>query len=378
MRRGLVVAVLGGVVVLLATLAVARVAGPGAPGSPAAARPGSPSGSPSSPSGRCGRVVGAWLPYWRQGPALASFVAHADAVREVTPFWYELASDPSGEPMIRPYPGAGDAAVLDAVRRTAVPLVPIVTNFGVPAAAFEAVLADPARRSGLVERLRLLAAAGDHAGLDLDFEQLWPRSRAAFTALAEETAAALHADGRRLVLSVPAKTEEPGRYSNAQAFDYPALGRTADLLRLMTYGLADGAPAGPVAPLAWTDAVAAFAARVVDPAKIELGIPLGGYDWPATGRPRSLTFAAADALRRGSGAPRQWDPATGSPFFRYGDRTVWYADAEAVRVRAAAVLRHGLAGVALWALGQEDPAVWQQGLSALRADCVGALCEPPR
>ncbi|MEP7021970.1 MAG: hypothetical protein ABI808_15095 [Pseudonocardiales bacterium] len=86
--------------------------------------------------------------------------------------------------------------MLDAVRRTAVPLVPIVTNFGVPAAVFEAVLADPARRAGLVERLRLLAAAGDHTGLDLDFEQLAPRSRTAFTALAEQTAAALHADGR--------------------------------------------------------------------------------------------------------------------------------------------------------------------------------------
>ena len=224
--------------------------------------------------------------------------------------------------------------------------------------AFAAALADPARRTALVERLRRLAADRGYAGLDLDFERLGPASRAELSTLVRQAAAALHADGRRLVLSVPAKTEEPGRFSNTRAFDYPALGRAADLLRLMTYGLAADAPVGPVAPLPWTDAVAAFAAQVADPAKVELGLPLGGYDWPATGRPRSITFGAAEALRVWAGASRQWDPATGSAYFRYGGRTVWYADAEAVRVRATAVTRHKLAGVALWALGEEDPAVW--------------------
>lgn len=318
-----------------------------------AARPADP------PPVDCPRVVGAWLPHWRQGPALASFVEHAGAVRELTPFWYELVPGPGGDPVVHPHPGAGDRAVVAAARRAGVPLIPIVTNFGLPRDAFAAVLADPARRSALVVRLRALAATGGYAGLDLDFEDLGPDSRTDLTALAGRAATALHADGRLLVLSVPAKTEEPGRFTNTRAFDYPALGRAADLLRLMTYGLAAAAPIGPVAPLPWTDAVAAFAARVVDPAKVQLGLPLGGYDWPAAGRPRSITFGTAEALRLRAGAARWWDAATGSAYFRYGGRTVWYADAESVRVRAAAVTRHRLAGVALWSLGDEDPAVWR-------------------
>lgn len=311
------------------------------------------------------RVVGAWLPYWRQEAALASFVTNAARIREATPFWYLLAPGPDGA-TIGSYPGAEDPAVLAAVRAAGVPLVPIVTNFGrgnIGGPATGTLLADPGRRALVVRQLADLAAKHDYDGLDLDFEQLAAGSREHYSLLVEELAGRLHAAGRRLVLSVPAKTSEPGDYTNTRAFDYPRLGRAADVLRLMTYGLAAGAPVGPVAPLGYTDAVAAFAASVVDPAKVQLGVPLGAYDWPPPpDRPRSLTWAAAERLRRASAAARTWDPVTATASFRYRDggtdRTVWFADAESVAARAAAVRRHGLAGVALWALGEEDPGTW--------------------
>ncbi|MBI3980030.1 MAG: hypothetical protein HY331_17800, partial [Chloroflexi bacterium] len=47
-------------------------------------------------------------------------------------------------------------------------------------------------------------------------------------------------------------------------------------------------------------------------------------------------------------------PIPGTPL----QHVVWLEDAASVRARLTLVDKHGIAGIAVWRLGQEDPAVW--------------------
>jgi hypothetical protein len=113
--------------------------------------------------------------------------------------------------------------------------------------------------------------------------------------------------------------------------------------------------------VSWVDQVAQFAASQIPPAKVELGIPLYGYDWVGT-TGAGQVWSDAEALRTTYGATRQWSSADQAPWFTYTasgtTHTVWYEDAQSVDPKLAIVDKYGLAGAVFWRLGHEDSAVW--------------------
>jgi hypothetical protein len=84
-----------------------------------------------------------------------------------------------------------------------------------------------------------------------------------------------------------------------------------------------------------------------------------------------VTSNAAMQLAARKGVPVQWDSAAREAFFSYTDtlsdpqttcqvsHTVRFSDARAVVERARLADTYGLAGVAQWTVGGEDPAQWQ-------------------
>lgn len=307
----------------------------------------------AEPTGR----VTAWLPYWDQARALQSFSANADLYRAASPFWYELASNGS----ISRYPGAEDAPVLSTIRGKGVPVIPTITNNFDPARV-SALLATEATRAAHVQQLVALVQALGYDGIDIDYESLNAADRDRFSAFIAALASALHAQGKLLTIAVHPKTAEPGTWSGPQAQDYAALGRAVDRFRVMAYDYSWAtSPAGPIAPLSWVDQVAAFAASVVAPAKVELGMSLYGYDW-AGSQAEGVMHDQVMSRMAAAGATRTWDATAAEPRFSYTSggtaRTVYYADAQSVVARLALVDKYSLAGAAFWRLGGEDPQVW--------------------
>lgn len=303
------------------------------------------------------RKVTAWLPWWDQARAYESFLRNADLYSSVSPFWYEMSSTGG----VVGYPGAGEVRIVTGIRSAGVRVVPTITNDFDPVRV-GAMLSTARKRTAHVKVLTALAAARNYDGLDIDYENLAATDRNRYSAFITELAAALHRSGRILTVAVHPKTSEPGSWSGPQAQDYAALGKAADRLRVMAYDYSWAtSPAGPVAPIAWVADVAAFAARTVGPAKVELGVPLYGYDWVGN-RGAGLTHESAVQLMRTHGATRTWNEAAAEASFTYSaggaSHTVWYSDAASVSARLALVDRYGLSGVAFWRLGGEDPAVW--------------------
>ncbi|MCX6092515.1 MAG: glycosyl hydrolase family 18 protein [Candidatus Bipolaricaulota bacterium] len=245
---------------------------------------------------------------------------------------------------------------------------------------FDAGLARAAivtHRDAVIARLVALAASGGYDGVNIDFENLaFSRDidddRAAFTTFIHELATQLHALGLMLAISVPGKTEDSIDDDWSYPFDFKALGEDADLLQLMTYDQhGPWSDPGPVAGADWVEDCVAYAASLVDPAKLLIGLPAYGYDWDLTASdPASWTYSAtsiswsgiAASLAR-PGAIERWDTASESPFLTYIERghwhEAWFENAASLRAKTALVAEYHLAGLSMWSLGQEDAAFWE-------------------
>ncbi|MEA3340918.1 MAG: glycosyl hydrolase family 18 protein, partial [Chloroflexota bacterium] len=179
-------------------------------------------------------------------------------------------------------------------------------------------------------------------------------------------------------VTVHPKTREPGSWDGPQAQDWARIGAAADRFRVMTYGYHWGtSEPGPIAPLWWMEDVIEFAASLVPPNRIYVGLHFYGHDWSG-GSSSSLTWEGAQALIAAHGAATQWKTASGwgravsEPWFTYTDdaghtHEVWYADETSISARLRLVGQYGLGGISVWRLGGEDPGNWSAIGAALHS-----------
>ncbi len=317
--------------------------------------------------------VAAWMPSsWDAARARASWETNHAHIQELSPVWYQLA--PGGDGSILPYSGARDGGLVEEAHAQSTLVVPLINNCyadaGFDPAPVSAMLHDPARRAAHVNALVNETLTYNYDGVDVDYESLnGLADRDAFSLFVEELAAALHAHGKLLSVTVHPKTDEPGSWEGPQAQDWTRVGAAADRFRVMTYGYHwPTSDPGPIAPLWWMEDVMDFAVSVVPPNRIYLGIHFYGHDW-AGGTSSNLTWESARALMTTHGAIPQWKTASGwgravsEPWFTYTDdagraHEVWYADEASISARLRLVEQYGLGGVAVWRLGGEDQANW--------------------
>ncbi len=330
------------------------------------------------------RILSGWLPYWNTQAALDSVTTNADLFTDASPFWYTLDSD--GLVRLACQSCASEeriAEIVQTLHTRRIPVLPTITQVQ-DAPAMAAFLADEAKRAAHVRQIVGLVVDHDYAGIDLDYESMnygggiadIVATKDGFSQLAQELATALHAVGKKLSITVGARTTTSD-YGNWPVYDYAEIGRVVDKFRIMTYDYGwSGGPVNPVAPYWWVEKVIAHATSLVPAGKVWLGVPSYGYDWRdgVVGGASALTYAKVRELQDSTGARRQWveTDATGRPVrapqLTYRDskgatHTVWYSDAASMRRLMQLVGAYKLGGAAMWALGSEDPAVWDAARS---------------
>jgi spore germination protein YaaH len=316
--------------------------------------------------------VSVWLPYWSMQAALDSTLAGADAIGTAHPFWYAIA----GDGRIEDDTGAGDSGVISALRARGLAVAPTVTELA-GLRAFDAILVSPSRRAAVVRAIVAIAeSSGGYSGVDLDFEQFAVDrahdAAAAVTAaalypkLVAQACAALHAIGRTCTVTVMPRTGAAHSFWRGRlatwVYDYTALARAADQVEIMAYDEhASHTPPGPVAPYAWVRAIIAYARATMPADRTVLALPAYGYDWSGT-RATAITARAAPLLAAAHSVAPTWSAAQRENTFRYGagraGHVVWYEPAAATAARAKLAAAAGLAGVAIWAAGDEEPQLW--------------------
>ena len=251
----------------------------------------------------------------------------------------------------------------------------VITNWGASGTfepdAARAVMGNPEVKARAIENILSVINQYGFAGVNVDFENMYPEDRPLYTAFIGDLAAALKPSGYLVTLAAAPKT---GDFPNSVwigAFDYAALGRLADFIHLMTYewGWAGGPPMA-VAPIPRIRPALNYAVSQIAPRKLLLGVPLYGYNWPLPftaaiwAAPVNLVDAYGLAYRYN--AAINYDPAAQAPWFRYTDETgvqheVWFEDLRSLQAKYDLVKEFNLRGLGFWSYQNNPygtPAVW--------------------
>lgn len=230
--------------------------------------------------------------------------------------------------------------------------------------SLDALTSSPAAAGTLAAAVVAAVEAKNLDGVNLDFEGQGSGDQAGLTALVGTVSAAVHAANPHYQVTMDTYASAAG--DPAGFYDIPALAPEVDGFFVMAYDLnLQGAPsaASPLTSDQFSDetALAQYTA-VVPPAKVVLGLPFYGYDWPttngtmsasATGTPAPL--AASQVL--GGGHQLYWDPVTETAWTAYQAGNQWHEqfveDPTSIYLATQLAASYGVDGVGAWALGMD-------------------------
>ena len=200
------------------------------------------------------------------------------------------------------------------------------------------------------------AAQMHYAGLVLDFESLERMDRQALLHVVKAIADSAHARHvSTVVVAVPATDTVvyPGR---------PLLA-IADLVMPMLYDehWSTSSP-GAISEPDWVKSVLATRIVEVGASRIVAALPVYGYRWSLKTKSPAEDVTFADAMRSAAqaGVHLARDQKTNTlRGAKPGEWEIWVTDAELLAVLVRQTTDAGVRRIALWRIGQEDPAIWR-------------------
>ncbi len=220
----------------------------------------------------------------------------------------------------------------------------------------------------LIENIASKVIEKGYQGVDIDFEFILEEDKYVFAEFVANVRARINQLGYPVSVALAPKTsdDQPGLLYGGK--DYALLGEAADFVLLMTYewGYTYGPPL-PVAPLPNVRQVVEYALTRIPAAKINLGIPNYGYDWPLPyerGVTAATTIGNMQAVQIAieNDAVIQYDEAAQSPFFTYErdgiSHIVWFEDVRSMNAKFGLVEEFNLNGMGYWQIMKLFRANW--------------------
>jgi spore germination protein YaaH len=286
-------------------------------------------------------------PYW-------TLANHVDCFTALAPTW--LSYDASGK--------FTDKRLIRYARAHGLKVTPLVANSPFKAEVARPIFADAdAVKRNVALLLKSIQDSGAD-GINVDIEGVAPADRSLYNAFIEALCKAFHEHKLLVTLDLPAKTRDAPTAEWAGFADYAFLGKHADQLQLMCYDEHwSGGSAGPIASLPWVESVIKYAVSVIPKSKVVMGVPFYGYDWPKTGSALEVTGMRAYELLETYHLSPRWDDTSKTYWFTYmdaksGQRTVYYEHERTLRGRLDIARKAGIAGIAIWRMGDEAKNYW--------------------
>jgi len=294
----------------------------------------------------------------------ASLEKNGTILTHIAPEWFSITGVP---PVLTAKP---DERVLAYVQDHGVKLMPQVTNLHRqwhPEAIESLLMADAQKQRAFCEELVSGLRDIDAAGAVLDFQEVDPSYRDAFSDFLETIGTVFHESDLELWLCIP-----PG--DDIALYNLDELAQSVDRFVALLYDEngEDDSP-GPIASMhwfrTWLDVLTAHG----QPSQWVVGIGSYGYDWQDGESADTLSFA--DCMARAAYALEgvlEDDAELHGPHFTYTVsgrvHTVWFLDAVTLFNHLTYASSKGTGGIALYRLGCEDPGVWEvlnQGSAAV-------------
>jgi spore germination protein len=216
---------------------------------------------------------------------------------------------------------------------------------------------------------QLMGLASSVDGLDLDYENLPLRYEKNFARFVMYLGRKLHGEGKYLTVTVEATT-----FVHSD-MDWRAISAEVDRIRVMAYPYNyEKTNPGSVCPPDWAEGLARRGLQQVPADKLEIALPLFGYDWASRGHGRVLAMPSHyETLMKHRMAWHFHDDHTRSARIDYiapdahgrlVRHEVWYDDAESALYKIQRLHTLGIRHIGLWQLGIGDLAPLFQGIQA--------------
>ena len=287
-----------------------------------------------------------------------------DLLTYMSPFAYKVKEDATLEPF-------NDDAILDAAKSKQVTPLMSITNFTATETGSNVahiILSNKDLREKTIENVLKVMDAKGYKGLNIDCENVLPADRENYNTFLQLAVDRLHPKGYFVSTALAPKTSADQGGLLYEAHDYPAHGRIADFVILMTYewGYRLGPPQA-ISPIDEIQKVVEYALSVIPANKIFLGFQIYARDWkiPHVAGQEAETFSPQEAIQRAAkyGATIYFDETAQSPYYRYADEDgqqheVWFEDARSAQAKFDLIKKFNLRGVSYWALGFPFPQNW--------------------
>lgn len=208
-----------------------------------------------------------------------------------------------------------------------------------------------------------------YTGVDVDFEYILSEDRDYFTTFVARMTNILNESGYTVSVALAPKTSADQQGLLYEGKDYAGLGAAANSVFLMTYewGYTYSVPMA-VAPINKVRQVIEYAVTEIPSAKIDMGIPNYGYDWPLPyekGVTRARTIGNIEAVNIAVryGAVIQYDEIAQTPYFNYTDEQqteheVWFEDVRSMQAKFRLISEYNLRGAGYWQIMRLFRANW--------------------
>jgi spore germination protein YaaH len=276
------------------------------------------------------------------------------------------------------------------------PVYPSVSDYSNTTGGFDpdimqTIDSSAATRNNAVTNLVNFAVSNGFAGINLDVEAVGMEANGPtaadtrnFTAFVTSLATALHAQGLKLIESIP-PTDGSANYSYVDGYNYAALGKVVDYMQVMTYdevgpgwsSSPSGTWPGPCSGLDWMNGIITYAVKQVPAGKILLGLPTYGYDFSTGGQQTwapdtnygTQGFSAYIASKK---AKSFVDATSATPYATWGavkqqsgvfsnktaQPALWFDNPTSITTKSKLIGQYSLGGAGVWAMGYEDINFW--------------------
>lgn len=286
--------------------------------------------------------------------SLREFLDEAPGVTVISPTWFALTDSSGG------FSSLAEQWYVDEAHARGIQVWGLVNDFSDSVDKY-ALLSDTESRRSLIANLVSAALEYDLDGINIDFEKISSDTGEHFIQFIRELSVECRREG--LVLSVD-------NYSPVGGWSWYHLqeqGIVADYVIMMGYDehWAGGTP-GSTASISFTETTLEMALEKVPADKLIHGIPFYTRVWgeKAGVNVSSTAVSMVTAKNRldENGADVQWLDREGQYFGQYVSEgilySIWLEDLTSLELKLKAIKKAGVAGVACWKLGLEDPAVW--------------------
>ena len=285
------------------------------------------------------RFISGWVPYWNAPEGRQGFTSAASPMfGDISPFFY--SAQPDGTIAL-----VGSASQLTTTAHEAhlrgIKVLPTITDGSGKWIMATVILANNTSRAQHIANIVALTANPEIDGIDLDYEGFaftdgtdsWATTQPVWVTFVTELAAALHANGKLLSVTIPPTwTLGTGEVTGYTVYDQASIAPIVDRLRLMVYDWSVSSP-GPISPMSWLNQVITYTNSAIpsasDRLKLQLGVPSYGRDW---GRQANVSETCPDgalntksielqnmpAVIAAHGVtPTRRDPSNGEMYFTY-------------------------------------------------------------